>query len=248
MPDRRSISTEGFHNMSQRLNQLVSYNGILILVSALVFCSGCGTGQVTKSDSKTSSDSVSTENSPTSETHSVAATKVTSAMSPAPSANKALGPDSGPDEVCLQFMKLIQSGNRVSAENLLTRTALATTTRAGLRLEPMGGPTSIYKIGEVRYATSKRKLAHVECSVIDSVDGENLEMQVVWQLHKRARGWRVSGVMLDLGPGQVKDLLSLENIQDVTKIQNLAGAELLDENRSSRQADASSQQNGAQLQ
>ena len=178
--------------------------------------------------------SLSTEPLSTS-TNSVAVVKTTNLASPATASSQAVDANLAPDEVCQRFLQLLQSGNRIGAENLLTRTALMTTSQAGLKLEPMGGPTSTYRIGEVRYATNQKKLAHVDTYVVDQVDGEPYEMEVTWQLHKHGEGWRISGVMLELEQGKTKDLLSLENKYDVAKLQTLAGVEVPDQTQT-RQA------------
>ena len=164
-----------------------------------------------------------------SETNTVAVVSTTDVSSPAKPSVDEITSESTPSEVCQRFLDLLQSGNRIAAENLLTRTALTATTKAGLKLEPMGGPSSTYRTGEVRYATNKQKLAHVDTYVVDTVDGKPYEMEVTWQLHKHLDGWRISGLMLELEPGKTKDLLSLENQYDVAKLQSLAGVEALDE-------------------
>ena len=98
----------------------------------------------------------------------------------------------------------------------------------------MGGPKSIFKINNVAYATNKKKLAQVECTILDKVDGESYEMDMAWLVRKHAAGWRISGVMLEFEPGQAMDLLSFENVRDVNKIKALAGADVIDD--TSRQA------------
>ena len=189
---------------------------------------GCDRTYIANADSeKPGSGSVKTpQKSKASHTTSVAVEKV-NLTSPADATKVAS--DATPEGVCRKFMELLQSGNRISAENLLTRTALTVTTRAGLQLEPMGGPTSIFKVNDVLYATNKQKLAQVECTIVDKVDGESYEMDMAWLVRKHSVGWRISGVMLELQPGKTKDLLSFENDRDVNKIKALAGAEVVDD-------------------
>lgn len=196
---------------------------------------GCDRTYVANSGSEsTDSQKVETTQEPeATHTTSVAVEKSFNSPSPA-EASKEVATDSTPDGACRKFMKLLQAGNRISAENLLTRTALTVTTGAGLQLEPMGGPTSIFKVNEVLYATNKKKLAQVECTIVDNIDGESFEMGLAWLVRKHSAGWRISGVMLELEPGKTKDLLSFENVRDVNKIKALAGAEVIDD--SSRQA------------
>ena len=207
------------------------------LIALFLFSSGCDRTYIAGNGSAgdAAPDSVEVAKSPESTgTTSVAADKLTNLTSPAAASKKRLTADSTPKEVCQSFMSLLQSGDRIAAENLLTRTALTVTTRAGLQLEPMGGPTSVFKVNDVLYATTKKKLAQVECTIVDKVGNEKYEMDMAWLVRKHSTGWRISGVLLELDPGKAKDLLSFENVQDVTRIKGLAGADVVDDQ--SRQA------------
>jgi hypothetical protein len=222
--------------MTQRVTLFVAF----CISTAIVFSVGCGgTNVANHSTAKTADRESGSSGTVSTETNSVPTTKTTNLTSPAAMTNNLPSADATAEEVCQKFMNLMQSGNRIGAENLLTTTALTVTTRAGLQLEPMGGPTAVYKVRNVRYATTKQKLAQVECSVIDTVDGEEYEMNVTWLVRKQSPGWRISGVMLELEPGQVPDLLSFENIQDVNRIKRLAGEEVIESADPTRQADAS---------
>ena len=211
----------------------------LVLFSSLLFAtSGCDRTYVADegtSKSQNADTELADSNSPT-QTTSVSPNKPTNIVSPATTAGL-VGKDSTPDGVCRKFMNLLKSGQRLEAENLLTRTALTVTSKAGLQLEPMGGPSSIYKVNDVRYATTKQKLAQVECSIMDEVDGESYKMDVTWLVRKQGNGWRISGVSLEIVPGSPKDLLSFENIRDVTKLKQLADSDAIDDD--ARQAKAS---------
>ena len=209
-----------------------SFTGLTAIVAmSLISFSGCmeekSAQLVNESPNETTTNANDLPVSP--ETNTVAVVSTTELSSPAKLSVEEINSESTPSEVCQRFLDLLQSGNRIAAENLLTRTALTATTKAGLKLEPMGGPASTCRTGEVRYATNKQKLAHVDTYVVDNVDGEPYEMEVTWQLHKHLDGWRISGLMLELEPGKTKDLLSLENQYDVAKLQSLAGVEALDE-------------------
>lgn len=138
------------------------------------------------------------------------------------------GFDQTPRGTCEAFMMLLQTGNRIAAENLLTRTSIANITKAGLLLEPMGGPDSDCKIGEIQYATNKQELAHVPCEITETVDGKDETMSVSWQVRKYGKAWRISGVILETEPGKAPDLLSFENYVDVAKLQSMAGSDVID--------------------
>lgn len=223
--------------MTQRVNLFVAF----CFSTAMVCSVGCGGSSVAdKSDATTSTNDSQKTAAISTETNSVPPTKSTSSTSPATLTSAAPKGDATAEEVCHRFMNLIRSGNRIAAENLLTKTALRITTQAGLQLEPMGGPTAVYEVCDVRYATTKQKLAQVECSITDKVDGEDYEMNVTWLVRKQNTGWRISGVMLELDSGQIPDLLSFENIDDVSKIKGLAEEDVIESSDVSRQADASS--------
>jgi hypothetical protein len=216
--------------MSQPIQRAASFATLSLLAVTLFVLTGCNDKNETANPESAATETQTDSSAPlSSSTNSVAVVKSTNLASPATSPNQPPDPDSTPDQVCQRFLNLLQSGNRIAAENLLTRTALTATTKAGLKLEPMGGPTSTYRIGEVRYATNKQKLAHVDTYVVDKVDGNPYEMEVTWQLHKHGDGWRISGVMLELEEGKTKDLLSLENKYDIARLQSLVGAEVLDQ-------------------
>lgn len=155
--------------------------------------------------------------------------------SPAVAASKLPPADALPNEVCRRFLELLQAGNRLSAENLLTRSALTVTGRAELKLEPLGGPTAKYELAEPMYATNKEELAQVDCKIVESIDGKDAESSLTWIVRKRNEGWRISGMMVQFDDGLPPDLLSFESYEDVLKIKSTIGGEV---DSLERQADA----------
>jgi hypothetical protein len=154
---------------------------------------------------------------------------------PSPAAADETAFDQTPEGVCQKFMEFLQADDWLSAENLLTRTATAYISKAGVKLQALGGPKSSFKIGDVMYATNLKKLAQVGCTIVDDQDSEAV-MDVTWQVRRRGKAWRISGVVLELEPGSGPDLLSFENPVDVAQIQSLAGGEVLDGDEPTRQA------------
>ena len=140
------------------------------------------------------------------------------------------GFDQTPRGTCEAFMTLLQEGNRIAAENLLTRTSIANITKAGLILEPMGGPKSTCKIGQIQYATNKQELAHVPCKITEVIDGKKESMSVSWQVRKYGKAWRYRGCD-SLRPNLVKRriFLSFENYVDVAKLQSMAGTDVIND-------------------
>lgn len=206
-----------------------------LLTTALFVAVGC-TGSATPEDGEsiTPDEDAVASNAST----SVAIAQATNQPSPAAGVSNLPPVDAPPEEVCQKFMDLLQAGNRLAAENLLTRTALVVTEESGLHLEPMGGPTAVYSVTDVRYATNKQKLAQVECLVSDDEDGMHFEMPITWFVRKQRTGWRISGVLLEIEPGQAPDLLSFENAIDVVRMKAMAGEDVMEADLSTRQADA----------
>ncbi len=222
---------------SGRLAQLVFFG---IASGALIFSAGCNSEKTAQSvpDNSQFSDGQVTPSIAKTETSSVSASKTNAETSPAEKSSQ-LSADASPEEVCRQFMDFLRSGKRISAENLLTRGALTVTTKAGLQLEPMGGPTAVYEIGDACYATIKNKLAQVDCEIVEQVDGQEIRTSLTWLVRKQNLGWRISGLMVAIESGGMKDLLSFENAEDVEKIKSLAAGEMGDD-LETRQAEAPS--------
>jgi hypothetical protein len=148
-----------------------------------------------------------------SQTQTVSATN-NNESSPAVEANRLPEKNAVPDVVCEKFLSLIHAGNTAKAEQLLTSIAYANTSRAGLELEPLGGPDSTFNVGDVFYVTTKQKQAHVHCTIMEpGVQDTN----VIWTMKKVRIGWRISGVILEDEEGK-QDFLSFENPADVAQI------------------------------
>ncbi|MEL7496247.1 MAG: hypothetical protein AAFN77_01465 [Planctomycetota bacterium] len=223
------------------LSSSVSSTAKLLLAPALlvmfaVLTIGCGPA----TEEPGGDGSASNTGSDTDEVSSVTPTDPESAIiSPAKLDANSKKYDQSPSAVCQRFMDLLQSGNRIGAENLMTRAALTNITSLGLKLEPMGGPKAKYTIGDVTYATNRNKLAHVDCVINETIDGETISMKIAWQARESNDCWRISGVILEKEDGNGLDLLSFENIVDVSKIKSMASEEVLDE-APTRQAKATS--------
>lgn len=127
--------------------------------------------------------------------------------------------DADPRAVCRRFLELLQSNNRIAAENLLTQTALQVTGKAGLVLEPLSGPNSQYDIGAPQYATIKNEIAYVDCQISDLDDKTVSSFSVSWIVKKQNSGWRIAGLVMDMEGDQPRQkMFSFENPQDVAEI------------------------------
>ncbi len=209
-------------------------------LTALLLFSGCGPkSEEPEKDQETAAQTQITPSVTKQQIKSVVPTRSEVMRSPADAVDKLPEEKASPQEVCQRFMELLRSGNRVTAENLLTRAALTATSKAGLQLEPMGGPTAVFEMGGTRFATIKEELAHVDCEIVEQINGQEVRSEITWMMRKQRQGWRVAGLLVEMETGQSKDLLSFENETDVERIKGLAAADLPD-SQESRQADASS--------
>lgn len=123
--------------------------------------------------------------------------------------------DLDPRMVCQRFMELLQSGNRTGAENYLTKKALALTGKAGLALEPIGGPGAPFELSEPVFNDLKNEVAYIECRILQDDTPEGTT-QLTWILKKQAVSWRISGLMMPAEKGgSLSRMVSLENSNDV---------------------------------
>lgn len=206
--------------MSRSIKFQVQRMFALICVFAVATLSGCDTGNLNVANKKIPIQSeAEIESSAKSET-SVTPTSPVLETSPADVSTKLPPADASPSVVCEKFLDLLRSGNRLTAENLLTRSALAVTSRADLSIEPIGGPAAKYSFGEPAYATNKQKLAQVKCTITDEIDGEAYETNLTWLARKQKEGWRISGMIVQFEEGGPADLLSFESYGDVLKIKS----------------------------
>ena len=199
------------------------HNFIPALVLALLLTTGCQNEEPVAK--QPTAQPPSEEVSPP-KTRTVTASKPTIEQSPAEPKSDIPDQEAEPHVVCQAFLDLLKNDNRVAAENLLTRTALAVIGRADLQLEPLGTPKAKYKLGSPMYATNKQKLAQVSFTISDFVDGESVKSDFTWMLRRQKEGWRISGIILATEPGEPQDLLSFENYDDVLQIKSsLNGAD-----------------------
>lgn len=210
---------------------------MVIMIMLLLLTAGCS-GETNLVTESVAPPKTTTAQKSVPRTNSVATDTTLVRQSPAAPATDVDEMTATPERVCKHFMERLQQGDRIGAENLLTRAALSTTTRANLRLEPVGSPAAKYKIMPARYATTQHRLAQVDCRIVDTIDGQPSETGITWLARRQSSGWRISGIMVDFESGQGRDLLSFESVDDVATIKMLASGEAIEESDASRQANA----------
>ncbi len=191
-------------------------NSIVLLIGTFIMVigfAGCGPTEPVA----TENPATVTPNVAEQKTETVTAANESQVASPATDSVKLPEVDASPESVCEMFMQHLNRGERVKAERLLSSTALSTTAKAGLYLQPIGGKDAQVKINRAVYATDKQQLAQVQCDVTEVEDGETITDELTWLVRKTKSGWRILGFMLR-GDDGVEDFLSFENVRDVDAI------------------------------
>ena len=200
------------------------------LLTTLAIYSGCR-NEATELATKSGEDSQNTtvENAVAT---SVATSPINTEVSPANIARSKtpeVAFDQSPEGLCQRFMELLQDNESIKAGTLMTRSSQMNTTKEELELKAIGGPSAKFTIGQVSYATQKKKLAQVECKVVDASSDDPFEMEMTWLVKRQNKSWRIAGVMLQLEENAKLDYLSFENLQDVRRIKSMNDEQLLAE-------------------
>lgn len=206
-------------NQTRQCKQVLGLSCIAILIAIVVSAIGCRNDSGDETVSGAIPTEPETSQGSDQETTTVAVTPGGVAESPA-SAVKLPPRETEPETICQLFVRYLSVGNRSMAEQMLTPAALATTSRAQLQLEPVGGPMAKYEMEAPRFATNKRKLCQIDCRIKDQLDDQTVETEITWICRLQKDGWRIAGMMVEVTPDQPKDYLSFENVDDVSRIKN----------------------------
>ena len=130
-----------------------------------------------------------------------------------------------PHLVCRGFMELLQLEKTSEAQNLLTRKARALTLRFDLPLGFPGDANATFQVDEAKFATSKQKMAQVNCEINESVSGQDVSSEIAWMLKRESQGWRICGMMLPTVQDQPMEFFSFESVSDVNLIKKMVSGE-----------------------
>ena len=148
------------------------------------------------------------------------------------SANSTLGAETvPPTDVVSQFLDLIRRGGSDSgASTLLTAKAQSELTRIGRTVQPIGSPNakfvvtrsellpenpnaslvhSVWQEPKDDNASATSSSATANSGAVNS--GAVLEYQVVWALQKESNQWRISGLAMEIDPGQNPLIVNFED-------------------------------------
>ncbi len=125
--------------------------------------------------------------------------------------------ESSPEDVCREFLSALQREDRDTARQLLTTVAQVETTRAHLELDAPGDAQTEFSVMQARYATLEQMVAEVDC-LFHRNDYRGESVKLTWMMRRQTNGWKIYGMLIDMGSGQL-DLLSFENAIDLARIQ-----------------------------
>ncbi|MDX1965391.1 MAG: hypothetical protein SFX18_19755 [Pirellulales bacterium] len=131
------------------------------------------------------------------------------------------------DQIVLEFMAAVKSGNKSAADALITPTARQTIQQTSLDINPPSSPGLEYSIKAVQFLqTDKGMVAHVGCEYVDKSDPAMEKQQVLWALRTTEQGWRIAGMALQVFPGEEPLLMDFENKTDLEHKQQAIAAEI----------------------
>lgn len=179
-----------------QIQPLYRYLPKLALLATAVMACGCGSSATTTAEGKTAAQ----------------AERVAAVASPEDVANAS--------NVVAQFLDAVRRGGETGGANqLLTLQAQAVLQRLGQTVQPIGSPDAIFKVTRAESVPDTPGAALVH-SVWTEPTGPGISesYEVVWALLKETAGWRISGLAMDLQPGQEPMIVDFENASQMATL------------------------------
>jgi hypothetical protein len=124
--------------------------------------------------------------------------------------------------VVAQFLDAVRrGGENGSANQLLTLQAQTVLQRLGQTVQPIGSPDAIFKVTRAESVPDTPGAALVHSVWTEPTGpGTSESYEVVWALLKETAGWRISGLAMDLQPGQEPMIVDFENASQMAVLLN----------------------------
>jgi hypothetical protein len=117
-----------------------------------------------------------------------------------------------PAEVVAQFLDSLRRGDEVTTAQLLTVQAREEVKKHNLEVAPPGSPTATFQIGETREVEADRALVE-SIWTEPAVEGqEAIKTGVVFDVRKEQNGWRLAGMVIDMGANSEAIVVDFENM------------------------------------
>jgi hypothetical protein len=134
---------------------------------------------------------------------------------PTPTVTRAATSGPSPTDVVSQFLDEVRRGGQHSpANDLLTTKARSELRRIGQSIQPIGSPDARFEVTRAESVPGESDSALVHSIWSEPApDGSKTDFQVVWAVQHEAAGWRISGLAMELEPGQDPIVMDFENAE-----------------------------------
>jgi uncharacterized protein YbjQ (UPF0145 family) len=124
--------------------------------------------------------------------------------------------------VVAQFLDAIRRGGETGGANqMLTQHAQTVLQRLGRTVQPIGSPDAVFTVTRAEAVEGIPGAALVHSTWTEPVaEGKTESYQVVWALEHETAGWRISGLAMDLQPGQEPMIVDFENATQMASLLN----------------------------
>jgi hypothetical protein len=124
--------------------------------------------------------------------------------------------------VVAQFLDAIRRGGETGGANqMLTQHAQTVLQRLGRTVQPIGSPDAVFTVTRAEAVEGIPGAALVHSTWTEPLsEGKTESYQVVWALEHETAGWRISGLAMDLQPGQEPMIVDFENATQMASLLN----------------------------
>lgn len=145
-----------------------------------------------------------------------------------------------PEDVVSQFLDRVRRGGEASAAGeLLTRKAQAELARIGRTVQPIGSPDASFQVTRSQAVPEEPDSVLVHSLWMEpGPEGTASETQVVWAVERDPVQWRISGLAMELVPGQSPEIIDFENGELMARL--LAANETAEESNTANASTADS--------
>ncbi len=121
--------------------------------------------------------------------------------------------EESPVEVVSQFLDRVRrGGDGAAAGHLLTEKAQSELERIGRSVQPIGSPDARFDVSRSQDVPGEPDSALVHSVWSEPTgDGSNAEYQVVWAVERDPVQWRISGLAMEIEPGQSPEIIDFED-------------------------------------
>jgi len=124
--------------------------------------------------------------------------------------------------VVAQFLDAIRRGGETGGANqMLTQHAQMVLQKLGRTVQPIGSPDAVFTVTRAESVPEAPGAALVHSTWTEPTgDGKSESYQVVWALERENTNWKISGLAMDLQPGQEPMIVDFENASQMATLLN----------------------------